>query len=340
VGSIYRKTVTKPLPNGAAIVTRNGRKLAKWADRRGRTRTAEVNASGRIVVLGKYIAKYRGGRGVVVEVATGCAYETAARAKLAELERRAELVRAGVLTAEQDRTADHAARTLADHVAEYLDHLRAKGVADMHHSNVTNQLGRVVGDCGWRRLADLDAGPVERWMVRRAADEMAGRTRNTYLAALVAFANWCVREGRLTSHPFGRVPKADEKSDQRRKRRAMSEPELIRLLDVARDRPLIDAMTIRHGPRTGQVVARLTDDRRARLTALGRERALMYKTLVLTGLRRGELASLTVGRLDLDAAPPWVVLRAADEKSREGNEVALRPDLADDLRSWVAGRAD
>lgn len=39
----------------------------------------------------------------------------------------------------------------------------------------------------------------------------------------------------------------------------------------------------------------------AELEQLGRERALIYKTLLLTGLRKGELASLTVGQLNLDA---------------------------------------
>jgi integrase len=37
------------------------------------------------------------------------------------------------------------------------------------------------------------------------------------------------------------------------------------------------------------------------LQRLGFERSLVYKTLVLTGLRKGELASLTVGQLALDA---------------------------------------
>ena len=44
----------------------------------------------------------------------------------------------------------------------------------------------------------------------------------------------------------------------------------------------------------------------AKLERLGRERALIYKTLVLTGLRKGELASLTVGQLALDAPMPFV----------------------------------
>jgi integrase len=76
------------------------------------------------------------------------------------------------------------------------------------------------------------------------------------------------------------------------------------------------------------------------LERLGRERALIYKTLVLTGLRKGELASLTVGQLELDGPMPFVVLEAADEKNRQGSTIPLRLDLANDLRGMVVRHAE
>ena len=85
--------------------------------------------------------------------------------------------------------------------------------------------------------------------------------------------------------------------------------------------------------------ARLRPEVQRRLERLGRERELIYKTLVLTGLRKGELASLTVGQLVLDADPPFLVLDAADEKNREGSTIPLRADLAADLRQWLADKA-
>ena len=74
--------------------------------------------------------------------------------------------------------------------------------------------------------------------------------------------------------------------------------------------------------------ANVRPDVRERLDWLGRERALTYKTLVLTGLRKGELASLTVAHLRLDGAVPNLTLDAADEKNRGGNDIPLRDDLA------------
>src|SRR6185436_8401328 len=115
-----------------------------------------------------------------------------------------------------------------------------------------------------------------------------------HLAAATAFANWCCQPAisRLASNPFTGIAKADEKAGCRRKRRALTEAELRSLLDVARRRPLMDRMTVRRGTRKGQAVAKLSDATRQDMERLGRERALLYKVLALTGLRRGELASL------------------------------------------------
>ena len=74
---------------------------------------------------------------------------------------------------------------------------------------------------------------------------------------------------------------------------------------------------------------------RGELEELGRERALIYKTLVLTGLRRNELATLTVVQLRLDGPNPFAALDAADEKNRQGNGVPIRPALAEDLSRWL-----
>jgi integrase len=101
---------------------------------------------------------------------------------------------------------------------------------------------------------------------------------------------------------------------------------------------LLDALTVRKGPRKGQRYAKVRPAVRERLELLGRERAQIYKTLVLTGLRKGELASLTVAQLHLDGATPFASLDAADEKNREGNDIPLRDDLAADLRDWLSDK--
>jgi integrase len=73
---------------------------------------------------------------------------------------------------------------------------------------------------------------------------------------------------------------------------------------------------------------------------LGRERSLIYKTLTLTGLRKGELASITVGQVELDAPQPYAELLARDEKSGRGAKIPLRRDLVTDIREYLAARLE
>jgi len=139
-------------------------------------------------------------------------------------------------------------------------------------------------------------------------------------------------------NPFLKVPRADEKTDRQRVRRSMTEGELPRLLAMARQRPLLDALTIRRGKQKGRRAVRLTEQTRRQLEHVGRERELIYKTFVLTGLRLNELASIIVGNLDLDADVPYIVLDPADEKDRKGSELPIRDDLAQDIRAWLADK--
>src|SRR5438046_941952 len=80
---------------------------------------------------------------------------TAARQVLADLERKAELVRSGVMTATEAAIGDHQAASLAEHFDAYLAHLEAAGVTKEHRANVKRQLHRLAADCAFGRLADL-----------------------------------------------------------------------------------------------------------------------------------------------------------------------------------------
>jgi integrase len=341
MGTVFKKTVTKPLPRGAETFERKGEKLARWKDRRGKARTAPltVGEQGQLRIViesSRYYAKYRDAAGVVQVVPTGCRDETAARRVLADLERKAELVRSGVMSAAEAAIGHHQATPISDHFDAFDEHLRAKGVTKIHREDTGRYLRRLAADCSFTTLADLRREALEKRLAAQTAEGMSARTRNAYRNAMVAFCNWCTATDRLTSNPFDAVPKANEKADPRRQRRAMTETELVQLLEVARQRPLLEALTVRKGPRRGERYANVRPEVRERLELLGWERALIYKTLVLTGLRKKELASLTAAQLQLGELVPYAVLDAADEKNREGNEIALRDDLAADLRDWLA----
>ncbi len=345
MGTVYKQSFTKPMPAGAELFVREGQRFAKWKDAKGKTRKERVtvgkDGTDRLIIESAlYFAKYRDGDGHICTVATGCRDETAARNVLARLERRGELVKAKVITNVEAAVSDHQSAAIADHFASYHAHLEAAGVSQMYRDNVRRQLDRLADDCSFGGLADMSQESMERWLASRAREGMGARTRNTYLVTANGFSNWCVDPNvrRMASNPFAGVAKANEKADPRRQRRAMTEAELTKLLDVARRRPLLEALTVRTGKRKGKACAKVKPAVRDRLDMLGRERALTYKTLVLTGLRLNELRSLTVGKLDLDGPYAFANLAAADEKNRQGSEIVLRDDLAADLRAWLADK--
>jgi integrase len=366
MATVYRKTVTRPLPEGAELLTRKGQRLARWRDRKGERRTGAVieGRDGTLRVSARsatYVAKYRDGSGVVREVSTGCRSKDAAQAVLRELMSRAENVRAGVVTASDDAVRDWLSTPVAESLTDYIDSLKDRGRSATHVADCERLAKRVFDENGIKLLRDIAGGTVEKWLRERSAENMAPRTRNSYLQAVRGFCRWCVSKKRLAVDPTRDIAKLDESSDIRRKRRSMTGDELQRLLYVATWRPLAERgrLTVakpeadRKRKRDTWTLAPLKfadmpaalDRARermagkpeaiAKLEERGRRRALVYKALVLTGLRRGELASLTVADAVLDADLPLLLLDAADAKNGEAAEIPLRADLADDLRLWL-----
>jgi len=350
MATVFRKTYTQHLPKDAEIVQRGGREMACWRDRRGRKQYAEITIgrNGEKKMLRRsptYTAKYRNAGGHVVEVSTGCKDETAARMVLTKLEQRTEHVKAGLLTADQAATLDHQQTPIGEHLDAYLQHLRTKKhkgrrVCKSHRDNVERYLRRIINECGLARLSDMTAMAVEAWMAQQESDGMGARTLNVARSAAVAFAAWCRKTRRLASNPMRDLPRADESSDRRRQRRALTQREFCLLLDATRRRPVQEAMTVRRGKNTGQQKANVRESVKEELRRLGWERALIYKTFVMTGLRKKELASITVGQTVLDGANPHLLLFGRDAKNGKAARIPLTVELAADLRAWVADRLE
>src|SRR5260221_12796469 len=194
VGHLFLPASNRPIPAGAEIVVRDGGRTARWKDGRGNLRTATVRGTpkGDVVVIpgARYLARYKDGVGVTRVVPTGCKDESAARCVLVELERRAELVKSGVLTPAQDAVADHKRTTITGHVEAYIGSLRAKGNTPKHCATVGRLLRAVIAGCRFRTLADIRREPVERWLMNSPVAQRAARTRNTYVNAAKWFCNW------------------------------------------------------------------------------------------------------------------------------------------------------
>lgn len=346
--ALFKQRVTRPLPTNAEIITQKGKQFAKWKDRRGRVRTAELTPGGRIATeASTWSIRYRDGDGIVRTVATGCKDKTAANAKLTELASLAERVRVGALTTKDLEIGDHSKTPVSVHVKDYIADLNARGVNSNRIKTSETRLIAACEGCGFRWLRDLNAESLRKWL--RGQTGMSAATYNWHATLWVAFGNWLtgVRldgkrpsqtgERRLLTNPFNGFGKRDEKADRRRIARALTMEEMRLLLVVARSRPLDEARTIRRGKNKGLKLAKVSDARREDLKRLGLERALIYKTLILTGLRSNELRTLRVNDLSFGDIP-FLALRVSNEKNRKGSPVPLKSDLASELRAWCTGK--
>lgn len=336
MGTILKKTYARHIPKGAERFMEDGKEYARWKLRGGRTATAEIqvrdDGSEYIVIKSiLFYAKYRDGSGQQVVESTGCKDKSAAMAVLAKMERRAEKVRAGLITVAEDRAIDWLDIPLGEMVEDYAAHLKAQGVSKRQVPDRKQQLDKIFTDCGFTTLRQIDRTAFERWLNLQTEKNMSASRRNVYHSAIVAFCNWAVSVQRLIANPLSGMKKANEDADKRHVRRALTAEELQRLIDAARERPLVNAMTVQKGDNKGKLLATVSDEQREWLIGVGRERAIIYKTLVGTGLRRGELAAITVGDVHLDTERPTISLGAAHEKSRRGATIYLKNSLADDI---------
>ena len=114
MASLFRKTITRPLPKGATIESRKAGPVAVWRNRNGRRQTAplvldaagkpRLGPDGRPRVRSQSRTVYAKVAGLGNAIPTGCKTEDGARHKLAELVKRAEHIAAGILTDAEAQT--------------------------------------------------------------------------------------------------------------------------------------------------------------------------------------------------------------------------------------------
>jgi integrase len=107
------------------------------------------------------------------------------------------------------------------------------------------------------------------------------------------------------------------------------------ILKAAAERPIHDLTKIHTGKQKGMNGTNVSKEIKEQAKLAGLERKLLYATLIYTGLRKKELASITVGQIFIDAEIPYLVLNAKDEKSRRGATLSLHPELTEHLKRWL-----
>ncbi|HEV2330748.1 MAG TPA: site-specific integrase [Verrucomicrobiae bacterium] len=229
----------------------------------------------------------------VRDIALEVSDKQVAQQKLNKLIQELEHESAGLIPAKAER--DAAQSPLLDLVSEYVNELTVLGRSEDHLRHVNTRLRRLVRECGWTRLADVTPASFQTW--RKAQSAKAPKTLNEYLAVLSAFWTWLRKQGRVTVNPFELVERADTRGKERIQRRALSDEEAARLLQVAG------------------------------------ENRLAYLLPLYAGLRRNEVKTLRWSSLVLGESGGLLRIHAAVNKNRKEQALPLHPELVKALEN-------
>ena len=93
----------------------------------------------------------------MIEAATGCRDESAARQVLADLERRSERVRSGLITSAESRIVKHLTTPIGEHVDAFIASIESSDATAKHVRETRRVLNAVLKGCGFASLADLES---------------------------------------------------------------------------------------------------------------------------------------------------------------------------------------
>lgn len=245
--------------------------------------------------------------------------KTIARAREAQMRAVQQEVRQKLRTPREAKALEHAGRTLLDHLPDYVKDMVAAKRSPAHVRTTECQLLKLLRLApfrtaeeatpeGLRRAMDAYMGEEGKSNGRRAGQH----TANKAAKSLKTMLNWMADNGRLKANPIARA-KLPRVTENRRPRRA------------------VDAATIEKLA----TAARYTSRGRDPLTAEDRE--MLVRLAFATGLRSGELRSLTPTHLKLTVDEPHVFIESEYSKNRKNASIPISAATAGILRPWAFG---
>ena len=320
MGSIFRRSRTIPIPPNATITSRRVRgKLQPWATWATRSGTQQGRLSDdqtRVVLeASQWTIEYVDADGQTRRVPSGTNDKQAATQILAKLTADAAVRRAGLIDRDAERRAAALNEPIGRHVQDFLAAMRARGVTRKHVESTERLLSRLLEVGGIRSLAELSTTSATRAAAKLRDAGLSARTVNSHVIACRSFARWVHHDRRVASDPLLGIQKFNEATDRRLVRRELTPDEFTWLVQCTRGA----------GPRFGLD---------------GQARAMLYQLAAGTGLRSGELRSLTRASFNLTANPPTARVAAGHSKRRREDTLPLHPALAGELADWLPSRPE
>ena len=193
-----------------------------------------------------------------------------------------------------------AQRPLIESIDNFIQTRVSNGCDEKYVKELKRKLVKLAADCVWNAAKDITADTFEKW---RGRQTLSAKTKNEYFHALTVFVKWLERREMIALNPVRHVQMVVDTGKDKRERRAFTVAELRRLVAVA-------------GPRS-----------------------VVYMTAASTGIRRGELMQLEWRDFNLEAAEPFVNVRASVSKNHKQAALPLACEVVTALRQHRAPEA-
>lgn len=281
--STFRKTVPMKLPAGGRISTEHGVMVGRWLDRQGKKQCwpviVDVDGAPKVYADGRPRVRYQTKTYYIkngeVAVSTRIRDKSAAKHVANEVDKRADMARAGLIPIskvfEVQGVAGHVSKqrmTIPDAIEAYHRSMVASGLrsADKFKQTIT----RICQEANWRYVTDISTKSIEAYLTAES-ETKANQSINTALQRISAFCHYLKRDGIIADVPTEGIKRRNPAEGRRHVRRSLS-------LDEVR-----------------QLTAAATRD-----GVKGQTRALIYRLICCTGMRRDEVESLTPKMLQND----------------------------------------
>jgi integrase len=243
----------------------------------------------------------------------GCPDKTATERIASKLESDVAERRRGLIDPKAEGFAAHERNALAAHLAAWHAFLIGKGNTATHADLSRNRAARLIDLARAGRLSDLTPSRVQAALKALRDEGLSLQSIHHHVGVAKAFARWLARDGRVRENALAGLTAPNPAPDRRHVRRALTEGELLRLVEAANAGPPFRKID-------------------------GTARAWLYRVAVGTGFRASELASLTPESFDLTGDVPTVRVAAAYSKRRRDDVQPIRRALAAALPAWWLGK--
>ena len=210
------------------------------------------------------------------------------------------------------------------HIDDYADNLIHKGKTANYAKLQKTRLLRAFGDAGFNYYRDIQASKLQlvisglhRTVLKKVKKQLqpvelgaiSEGTKHHFLQVSKSFCRWMQEDGRASHNPLEFIKHS--KVTVTAYRAALEPEELRGLLSYCNGAGVNFGLT-------------------------GTQRHVVYVIAAQTGFRASEIAALKVSDFDLDGLT--VTLSGTHTKNKKDVEMPLRPDTAEELKTYFAGK--